>query len=672
LTPKEPLGSSEQPVEAPVWVRKRDGAVVAFDHAKLSSSLLAARRAVSERDAAFHAQELTQAVLHFLADEFSGQAPTTDEIAETVSKVLREMGQGPTARQYSDFRSRRQRLRQDLRVVDERGPLALAARDQAPSNWDKARLTESLIDSGDLEPALAREISAAVERRLLACQFHQVSQRLLDELVDAELLERGLERPRTRRRELSVPVGRLESMLSRGIEAEEACRLAGREMLSQYALRELYSPDVAGLHEEGLIHLFGAAGPTQWSALAATPLELAGYSGDFDSFLSGVESLIEQMGKKAEGVLSIDGVECLAALAVEPNADLAERSLLLAGAVDRGLRRCRAKLLLHLDGRIRSSVAVDLGDGPLFGVRLDEARDRAASQIASRLADLVLEDPDLSDRCIIDFHPDLSQDDGDLELVLRPWVRRARRHANLRIVFDREHRSLGEGFGRPEGGRASVCQAVGVVLPALLSRLGKGVDEETLVERIGLLCQACVRAGVQKREYLRRRPPDRRPARPEPSDAIVVVPIGLDALVTEMLGQSIASSETSTAFAVQILQGMSQRLRRESRHYRLPCRIDGLASTPDEWPIGDQWSLGATPALGAAGPRRQLLAAGRLHAAIGAGTVRCRLPEGVDAQDGEDPSGLLVYAARQTQIVRLGFSTAPAARQAALAQEWLG
>lgn len=98
----EPLSSSL--AQFP-WVAKRDGRLVPFDADKISRALFAATEALGQADA-FLARELTDAVLHFLAGEADGAVPTTAQVAETVVKVVRELGHPQLAQEFAAGRRR--------------------------------------------------------------------------------------------------------------------------------------------------------------------------------------------------------------------------------------------------------------------------------------------------------------------------------------------------------------------------------------------------------------------------------------------------------------------------------------------------------------------------------------------------------------------------------------
>src|SRR5438270_4244131 len=94
----------------PTWVSKRDGRLVPFEADKISRALFAAAEGLGRPDA-FLARELADGVVHFLAAESEGKAPTTEEIEEVVVKVVRELGHPALAEAFADFARRRVRGR---------------------------------------------------------------------------------------------------------------------------------------------------------------------------------------------------------------------------------------------------------------------------------------------------------------------------------------------------------------------------------------------------------------------------------------------------------------------------------------------------------------------------------------------------------------------------------
>ena len=92
----------------PAWVYKRDGRQEPFDADKISRALFAASESLHRPDA-FLARELTDGVVHFLIEETDGETPRTNQIAEVVVKVVRELGQPALAATFAEYGSQRER-----------------------------------------------------------------------------------------------------------------------------------------------------------------------------------------------------------------------------------------------------------------------------------------------------------------------------------------------------------------------------------------------------------------------------------------------------------------------------------------------------------------------------------------------------------------------------------
>jgi hypothetical protein len=92
---------SNETAHLPTWVRRRDGSQVPFEADRICQSLYAAAESLGA-PSAFLIRELTDVVLHFLAQESFDAIPTTAQIAEEVEKIVREVGQPELARRYAE------------------------------------------------------------------------------------------------------------------------------------------------------------------------------------------------------------------------------------------------------------------------------------------------------------------------------------------------------------------------------------------------------------------------------------------------------------------------------------------------------------------------------------------------------------------------------------------
>lgn len=657
-------------LESLSWIRKRDGSVVAFDTGKLASSIYAAFEQAEVEDAAFRAQELSQAVMHFLVDTFAGQIPTSGEVAETVTKVLREFGQGPAAAAYHDFGTRRQNLRHDISIEPPRSQDSgsVAGNRYAPedldrlASWDKSKVAWALQEELDLDPVTARDISTSVERRLMTLQLERISSGLIRELINCELLERGLRRLLERRRLLNFPSARLNELLgARGSYARLHHRLGG-EILEQYALQEVFSRDVAGLHFEGLLHLFDLTSPCQWPALSANVPALAMRSADESGMLDNLEEHLHEQASRAAGVIAIEALDSVLALASSDDADPIRLADKVYSILARVLSVHPIRMVVNLFGRVPEFVAQWLSDGPLFQIRASEAQQRLAGSIGEALAQRIVVERSMHGRCRLDLHIEPDGQTYSLDHP-EPWSRWILSGGSVCLCFDRRGQELAEGLFWDDHGRSAVCQYVGIDLMELHRHVGSVNDDDNLTQRLAMLCETAVRAGVQKREFLRRLQPElfagHRPYRAQ----MVVVPIGLDRLVTQMLGSGLNESAAARDFALQLLRTIKQRLAREGKHYQLPCEIAGypVIAFPEPVslgsPAGDDGSM---TYFGSMKLADQLKATGTLNG-LTSGTAVYRLSE-PDANP-ETIIDLVAQAWQDKHIRRLRFQRPVAAHQ---------
>jgi hypothetical protein len=138
-------------VTVPNWVYKRDGSLVPFEADRISRALFAATERLGRPDA-FLAREMTDGIVHFLAADASG-IPTTEQIAELVVKVVRELGQPELARAFAEGRADRDADRGEpstLTLSSVESPYELA--------W---RLAGAALKDFSLQEVFARDLAAA-------------------------------------------------------------------------------------------------------------------------------------------------------------------------------------------------------------------------------------------------------------------------------------------------------------------------------------------------------------------------------------------------------------------------------------------------------------------------------------------------------------------------------
>ncbi|MBN2405746.1 MAG: anaerobic ribonucleoside-triphosphate reductase [Coriobacteriia bacterium] len=134
---------------------------------------------------------------------------------------------------------------------------------QEIDTWDRVKIVDSLIKEAGTEATLAEEIAAAVEDRIERSNLMTVTTAIIRELVDLEFLERGLTVMHQRHSQLGLPMWDVEQIITNANKENsntthnpESINLTIAEtILKEFALRRVFSEDVAEAHYVGDLHL---------------------------------------------------------------------------------------------------------------------------------------------------------------------------------------------------------------------------------------------------------------------------------------------------------------------------------------------------------------------------------------------------------------------------------
>ena len=129
--------------------------------------------------------------------------------------------------------------------------------------WDRSKIVEALVRETFIDRDTAEQISLEVQDIIMRGNIKVVTAPLVRELVDAKLIERGLESARKMHTRLGVPLYDVEQLIMyRNKEnanvphGPEATNLTLAEKIKkEYALMNVFSQDVADAHMNGAIHL---------------------------------------------------------------------------------------------------------------------------------------------------------------------------------------------------------------------------------------------------------------------------------------------------------------------------------------------------------------------------------------------------------------------------------
>ncbi|MDR2866647.1 MAG: anaerobic ribonucleoside-triphosphate reductase [Methanomassiliicoccaceae archaeon] len=135
--------------------------------------------------------------------------------------------------------------------------------DEEIKKWDKAKIYDALMRETDIGADAAAIISKEVEKTITKMDFEYITAPLIRELTNAKLVEYGLERIRKQHTRLGVPIyDAREIIMSPNKEnanvphGPEATNLTLAENIKkEFALLEVFTPDIADAHMSGLMHL---------------------------------------------------------------------------------------------------------------------------------------------------------------------------------------------------------------------------------------------------------------------------------------------------------------------------------------------------------------------------------------------------------------------------------
>jgi anaerobic ribonucleoside-triphosphate reductase len=137
--------------------------------------------------------------------------------------------------------------------------------DEDIARWNRQRIVDALIRETDVDVETAEAISKEVEKQIIASGISLLTTPLIRELVDAKLIERGLERARRMHALLGFPLYDVRQLIlhqnkenANVPHGPEGTNLLLAEGIKRdFSLHDVFSQDVADAHAAGDIHLHG-------------------------------------------------------------------------------------------------------------------------------------------------------------------------------------------------------------------------------------------------------------------------------------------------------------------------------------------------------------------------------------------------------------------------------
>ncbi|OHE26313.1 MAG: anaerobic ribonucleoside-triphosphate reductase [Syntrophus sp. RIFOXYC2_FULL_54_9] len=155
-----------------------------------------------------------------------------------------------------------------MTIIDpETTDLTLFVRTSAEevARWNRRRIVEALIRETGIDEITAEAISREVEKQIVASGIGLLTTALIRELVDAKLIERGLEKERRLHARLGFPLYDVRRLIlhqnkenANVPHVPEGTSLALVEGIKrEYALHDVFSREVGDAHVSGDLHLHG-------------------------------------------------------------------------------------------------------------------------------------------------------------------------------------------------------------------------------------------------------------------------------------------------------------------------------------------------------------------------------------------------------------------------------
>jgi len=129
----------------------------------------------------------------------------------------------------------------------------------AMEEFDRSKIVDSLVREANVPLDLAQRVARETERRLLEFKTKYLTAPLIREIVNAILVEKGLEEYRHKLTRLGLPVHDVTQLMkmvgakAQGVEAVH--KIAGSTVVEEYTLLNVLPRDIADAHLSGSIHI---------------------------------------------------------------------------------------------------------------------------------------------------------------------------------------------------------------------------------------------------------------------------------------------------------------------------------------------------------------------------------------------------------------------------------
>jgi anaerobic ribonucleoside-triphosphate reductase len=126
--------------------------------------------------------------------------------------------------------------------------------------FDAHKIANSLIKEAKVPPELAKKAAKEAEKRLRNSKTKYLTAPLVREVVNAILVEKGFEDYRHKLTRLGMPVHEVTALIDAKDHARDSTAIfmkAGKTVLGEYTLLNVFPRDIADAHVSGAIHVKG-------------------------------------------------------------------------------------------------------------------------------------------------------------------------------------------------------------------------------------------------------------------------------------------------------------------------------------------------------------------------------------------------------------------------------
>ena len=144
-------------------------------------------------------------------------------------------------------------------ITVKKGKLFVRTSKLSIEEFDRSKITKSLMVEAGVPYELAEEIAAEAEERLIRFKTTYLTAPLIREFVNAILVERKLEEYRHKLTRLGMPVYDVTQSLKTGselmVDVESVRRAAGSSVIEEYVLLNCLPREISDAHMSGQLHI---------------------------------------------------------------------------------------------------------------------------------------------------------------------------------------------------------------------------------------------------------------------------------------------------------------------------------------------------------------------------------------------------------------------------------